>query len=110
MGADLFESYVGSIIAAIALGFLKFDTAGILLPLGIAAAGIVASIIGTFFVRAKHEKNLGLALRAGLWISSGLVIIAAYFLTQFFMPDLSALLVWLSVSSLNSTLLMTILL
>ncbi|MBU2561393.1 MAG: sodium-translocating pyrophosphatase [Nanoarchaeota archaeon] len=89
MGADLFESYVGSIIAAIALGFLAYDAAGILLPLCIAGAGIIASIIGTFFVRAKQEKRLGLALRAGLWISSVLVIVAAYYLTKFLMPDLS---------------------
>ncbi len=89
MGADLFESYVGSIIAAIALGFLAYDQAGILLPLSIAGVGIIASIIGTFFVRAKKEKRLGLALRVGLWISSVLVIIAAYYLTSFFMPDLS---------------------
>lgn len=89
MGADLFESYVGSLIAAMALGFLVFGSAGILLPLSIAAAGIIASIIGTFFVRAKKEKNLGLALRAGLWISSVLVIGASYYLTRMMMPDLS---------------------
>ncbi|MFH1063783.1 MAG: sodium-translocating pyrophosphatase [Candidatus Woesearchaeota archaeon] len=89
MGADLFESYVGSIIAAMALGFIAFKEAGILLPLSIAASGIIASIIGTFFVRAKQEKRLGLALRVGLWSSSVLVVIASYYLTRFLMPDLS---------------------
>jgi K(+)-stimulated pyrophosphate-energized sodium pump len=98
MGADLFESYVGSIIAAIALGFLAYDTAGILLPLSIAAAGIIASIIGTFFVRAKNPKRLGLALRAGLWISSVLVIVAAYYLTLYFMPNLNVF--WAVISGL----------
>jgi K(+)-stimulated pyrophosphate-energized sodium pump len=88
MGADLFESYVGSIIAAMALGFLAFNVAGVMLPLSIAAAGIVASIIGTFFVRAKKEKWLGFALRAGLWISSILVVVAAYYITLYFMPNL----------------------
>ncbi|MBW2964061.1 sodium-translocating pyrophosphatase [Candidatus Woesearchaeota archaeon] len=98
MGADLFESYVGSLIAAMALGFLVFSTAGILLPLSIAGAGIIASIIGTFFVRAKKEKNLGLALRAGLWISSALVIVASYYLTRMMMPDLSVF--WAVISGL----------
>ncbi|MBW2968391.1 sodium-translocating pyrophosphatase [Candidatus Woesearchaeota archaeon] len=98
MGADLFESYVGSLIAAMALGFLAYNEAGLLLPLSIAAAGIVASIIGTFFVRAKKEKNLGLALRIGLWSASVLVIIASYYLTRFFMPDLSVF--WAVISGL----------
>ncbi len=89
MGADLFESYVGSIIAAMALGFLAYKEAGLLLPLCIAAAGIIASIIGTFFVRAKKPQRLGLALRVGLWSASVLVVIASYYLTLFFMPDLS---------------------
>ncbi|MBW2996995.1 sodium-translocating pyrophosphatase [Candidatus Woesearchaeota archaeon] len=98
MGADLFESYVGSIIAAIALGFLAYETAGILLPLCIAGVGIIASIVGTFFVRAKKEKRLGLALRAGLWISSILVIVAAYYLTLYFMPNLNVF--WAIISGL----------
>jgi K(+)-stimulated pyrophosphate-energized sodium pump len=72
-----------------ALGFLAFQAAGVLLPLSIAAVGIIASIIGTFFVRAKKEKRLGLALRAGLWISSLLVVIAAYYLVMYFMADLA---------------------
>jgi K(+)-stimulated pyrophosphate-energized sodium pump len=89
MGADLFESYVGSIIAAIALGFLAYGRNGVMLPLWVAAVGILASIVGTLFVRAKKEKNLGLALRLGLWSSSVMVIIASYFITSYFMQDLS---------------------
>ncbi|NQU79304.1 sodium-translocating pyrophosphatase, partial [Candidatus Woesearchaeota archaeon] len=88
MGADLFESYVGSLIAAMALGVIVFNEAGILLPLSIAGSGIIASIIGTFFVRAKKEKNLGIALRVGLWSSSVLVLIAAYFLSMFYLQSL----------------------
>jgi len=90
MGADLFESYVGSIIAAIALGFLAYGKNGVMLPLWIAAAGILASIVGTLFVRAKKEKTLGLALRLGLWSSSVIVIIVSYFITSYFMQDMGA--------------------
>jgi len=80
MGADLFESFVGSIIAAMAIGLVQFGTKGVVLPLYLAAAGIVASIIGTFFVRTKNEKKIHKALRNGLFVSSALVIIAAYFI------------------------------
>ena len=90
MGADLFESYVGSIIAAIALGFLAYGKNGVMLPLWIAAAGILASIVGTLFVRAKKEKTLGLALRLGLWSSSVIVVIVSYFITSYFMDDMGA--------------------
>ena len=76
MGADLFESYVGSIIAAMTLGFfLAGDTLGlqsdlVVLPLCVAAIGIVGSIIGTFFVKAKDEHGLHSALFRGLIIAS----------------------------------------
>jgi len=84
MGADLFESYVGSIIAAMAIGAVQFldvglSTEAILLPLLIAGIGIVASIIGTFFVRTKNEKKIHSALRNGLIAASIIVIIASYF-------------------------------
>ena len=63
MGADLFESYVGSIIAAIALAVaLGLGTNGIILPFLIAAAGVVASIIGSFFVRTGEGANASKAL------------------------------------------------
>lgn len=88
MGADLFESYVGSIIAAMAIGFIAFNIDGLLMPLGIAAAGIVSAIIGTFFVRTK-SKNVHSALRRGLTISSVLVLGAAYWMTNYFFDDLT---------------------
>ncbi|MFH0973930.1 MAG: sodium-translocating pyrophosphatase [Candidatus Micrarchaeota archaeon] len=53
VGADLFESYVGAIIAAMSLGALTLGFAGVLLPLALAAAGIVASLIGSLFLRGK---------------------------------------------------------
>ncbi len=83
MGADLFESYLGSIIAAIALGAAAgFGIKGIMLPLVIAAIGIICSIIGTFFVRTKEKVVQGEllnALRRGIFIASSLVIVGSYF-------------------------------
>lgn len=83
MGADLFESYVGSIIAAMALGSLSSmgDTA-MIYPLLIASSGILASIIGNFFVRSKDEAHIHNALRRGLVFSSLIVTMAAYFFSQ----------------------------
>ncbi len=88
MGADLFESYVGSIIAAMAIGMVAFGTKGATLPLLIAGAGIIASIIGTFFVRTKNEKKIHAALRNGLIAGSVLVIIAAYYIIGFTLGDI----------------------
>ncbi|ADL11877.1 V-type H(+)-translocating pyrophosphatase [Acetohalobium arabaticum DSM 5501] len=88
MGADLFESYVGSIVAAMALGVSLADKNPaigvnfVLLPMFIAAAGIVAAIIGTRFVRAKEGSNLGAALERGTLVSAGLNLIFAYLLTN----------------------------
>ena len=86
MGADLFESYVGSIIAALVIGFTVHGINGVYLPISIAAAGIVCSIAGTFFVRAKDEKHIHSALKNGLWSASAFMVIAAWFLTQYFLP------------------------
>ncbi len=85
MGADLFESYVGSIIASLTLGYGVYGMAGVYLPFSIAAVGIICSIIGTFFVRAKSEKHIHSALKRGLAVASFLMIIASYFLTQHFL-------------------------
>ena len=87
MGADLFESYVGSIIAAMALG--AFAYAGVehangmvMLPLAVAGVGIIASIIGTFFVKAADEHALHSALFRGLIVASIAVVGATYWLTM----------------------------
>ena len=83
MGADLFESYIGSIVASIALGVAAgFGIKGIMLPLVIAAVGIICSIIGTFFVRTKEKAAQGEllnALRRGIFMTSLLVIVGCYY-------------------------------
>jgi K(+)-stimulated pyrophosphate-energized sodium pump len=82
MGADLYESYGGSIIATIALALSAgFGVSGMIAPLLMAAFGILASLIGTFFVRCgdkTDQKSLLGALRKGVYVSSALIIIGAY--------------------------------
>ena len=71
MGADLFESYVGSIISALTLGIVCYRGAeGALYPLVLAAVGILASIIGTFFVKGDENANPHKALKTGSLYSS----------------------------------------
>ena len=80
MGADLFESYVGAIVSAMTLGLLvvgTFTGAGVVYPLVIAAVGILASIIATFFVRGKEGANPHSALKNGTYVSSVIVAAAA---------------------------------
>lgn len=87
MGADLYESYVGSIISTAALAVAAgLGFKGVTIPMIMAAVGILASIIGTFFVSTKEgasQKNLLSALRRGTWISAGLVAIVAFPLIYF---------------------------
>ncbi|MGI6605512.1 MAG: sodium-translocating pyrophosphatase [Peptococcia bacterium] len=88
MGADLFESYVGSIIAAIALAVaLGLGTNGIILPFLIAAAGVVASIIGSFFVRTGEGANASKALNMGETVAMILSLVATYFLATNMLPE-----------------------
>lgn len=87
MGADLFESYVGSIISAMILGFAAFGMNGIYLPVAIAGMGIVASVLGTFLVRVGRNGNIHGALKNGLWGASVLVVIGGYYLTQYFLVE-----------------------
>jgi len=82
MGADLFESYVGSIIAALSLGIVFHGLEGTVLPLMVASAGIIAVIIGYFFVRVKEGVRLSSALERGTYVSGILLIIAAFFLSR----------------------------
>ena len=83
LGADLFESYVGSIISSMILGGLLFEgTKGVMFPLLLAACGAIASIIGSFFVQTKNEKNLHNALTKGTLVSGFLVIVASAFLSN----------------------------
>lgn len=103
MGADLYESYVGSVIssgalaAAAGLGF-----GGVVIPMLIAAIGIIASIIGTFFVSAKEgadQKNLLGSLRRGTYVSSILAAIGAAVLIFTILPEHSGVF-WAVVSGL----------
>ncbi|BER92197.1 sodium-translocating pyrophosphatase [Atrimonas thermophila] len=90
MGADLFESYVGSIIAAMILGVTLFSGfAGVAYPLLMAAFGIIAAIIGTFFVNAKDEKGLAAALNRGTYISGLLAAVFSLILSLALFGNLS---------------------
>ena len=86
MGADLYESYVGSIVATSALGVAAgLGLAGVTVPMVMAAVGVIASILGTFFVKSKEEasqKVLLAALRKGVFASSFIVAIVSYFLIR----------------------------
>ena len=91
MGADLFESYVGSIIGSMVLGasilvFGKFDLNFIILPLLIAASGIVVSIIGTFMVSVKEGGNPQKSLNIGEFGSSALMVVVMYYLITNMLP------------------------
>ncbi|WP_296970956.1 sodium-translocating pyrophosphatase [Tepidanaerobacter sp. EBM-38] len=98
MGADLFESYVGSIVSGMAIGAVAVSAAtgeafgikGIILPLMLAAAGILSSIIGTFFVNASSGTDPQKALTNGTLISAVLSIIATYFLSQSILGEINA--------------------
>ena len=88
MGADLYESYVSSVISASALGVSAFagDVKAMALPMVMAALGILASIIGTFLVRTgenTEQKNLLKALRRGTYTSAVLIALLAFPLTWF---------------------------
>ncbi|MBK5208807.1 MAG: sodium-translocating pyrophosphatase [Flavobacteriaceae bacterium] len=97
MGADLFESYVGSIIGTMVLGAAfvtipafqsSFDGLGaIYLPLVLAAVGIIMSIVGTFFVKVKDGGNPQTALNIGEFGSAGLMVIASYFVIDQMLPE-----------------------
>ena len=80
MGADLFESYVDSIIAAMAIGLIVFSgSSGILLPLSIASAGIFASAIGALFVRTGGMKNPHAAMNRGIFAAAIMLVVFSYF-------------------------------
>jgi K(+)-stimulated pyrophosphate-energized sodium pump len=87
MGADLYESYVGSIVSTATLAVAAgLQTKGVLIPMLMAAVGIVSSIIGTFFVRTKEQasqKALLSALRRGVYVSSALVAVVSFLIIYF---------------------------
>ncbi|HDO21049.1 MAG: sodium-translocating pyrophosphatase [archaeon GB-1867-097] len=81
MGADLFDSYVGSVIAAMVLGYAYYGSSGIFLSLSYATAGIIASIIGALIVREIKVENPGFALNLGTLTTGGLFLIFSYMAT-----------------------------
>jgi K(+)-stimulated pyrophosphate-energized sodium pump len=95
MGADLFESYIGAIVSSMILGAVWFTGIasaggngmnGVYLPLVIAVVGIIASIIGTFFVRTKEGGNPQTALNTGTTIAGILMVIFTFFAIQWLLP------------------------
>ncbi len=95
MGADLFESYVGSIVGTMVLGaaFMvpgfsdNFEgLSAVLLPLALAAVGIVMSFLGTFFVKVKEGGDPQNALNTGEFVSSGIMIVASWFIIKWMLP------------------------
>ena len=91
MGADLFESYVGSIIATMVLGSafiysLDVGINAVLLPLYLAATGIIMSIFGTFFVKVKEGGSPHKALNKGEFLSALLMVVASYFIINDLLP------------------------
>lgn len=96
MGADLFESYVGSIIGTMVLGVAffmlpefenKFALGAVILPLTIAAFGILMSIIGTFFVRVKEGGDPQKALNFGNIVAGTLMIFSSFFIIKWLLPE-----------------------
>lgn len=87
MGADLFESYAGSLISAISLGVLAFSGSSswkyAVFPCLLSAIGLISSIIGTLFVRGKDGKNPQKALNTGTYVASALVVIFSVLLSYF---------------------------
>lgn len=90
MGADLFESYVGALISALTLGLVYFEGAGAAFPLVIAGIGLIASILGTFFVRGDEKANPHKALKTGSYAASVLVLVASFVLSNLFFGNFNA--------------------
>lgn len=87
MGADLFESYVGSIIASITLGALCLNLMGAFLPIIISAIGIFASIIAVYFVRTREKGNPMHSLQIGTTSAMVIVLTGSYFFIKSWFPN-----------------------
>lgn len=96
MGADLFESYAATSIAAMIIGNTIIGFEGVIFPLLVGAVGIVASIISTFFVRLNNDEgNPQVALNSGLWGTNIITAIGTYFVASYLFGD-NSLGVWLA--------------
>ena len=90
MGADLFESYVGSLVSALTLGVAVAAVEGVLFPLAISGCGLIASIIATFFVKGDENSNPQKALTRGSYVSAALVIIVSLALSWTLFGNMNA--------------------
>jgi len=90
MGADLFESYVGSLISALTLGIVFYQEAGVLFSLLLSAAGIIASMIGSALVKAIGNADPHKALKTGEYSATALVVISALVLSRTFFGNFLA--------------------
>ena len=90
MGADLFESYVGALISALTLGIVYYQVEGAVYPLIIAGLGLIASILGTFFVKGDENSNPHKALKMGSYVASVIVLIAAFVFSKVCFGNFSA--------------------
>ena len=77
MGADLFESYVGALISALTLGIVYFQAEGAMYPLMICGFGLLASVLGTFFVKGDEKSNPHKALKMGTYVASIVVVLVS---------------------------------
>jgi len=93
MGSDIFESYCGSMIASIAIAYTMSSESLMFLPLGLAATGLIASIIGIFIVKMQSAKAPASALRSGTLLAPVIFIVMAYFLIQS-MGDVPMAVLW----------------
>ena len=84
MGADLFESYVGSLVSAITLGVVYAKESGAIFPLVIAALGVLASVIGCFFVKGDENSSPHKALKYGSYSAAIVVMIGSLILSKIF--------------------------
>ncbi len=90
MGADLFESYVGALISALTLGIVYYKVEGAVYPLMIAGLGLLASILGTFFVKGDENANPHKALKTGSYAASVIVLIVAFVFSKYLFGDFHA--------------------
>ena len=90
MGADLFESYVGSLISALTLGVVAYQEAGILFPLLLSACGIVSSIVGALLVKSIGNADPHKALKTGEYSATALVVVCSLVLSRMFFGNFLA--------------------
>lgn len=90
MGADLFESYVGSLISALTLGLVFYQEAGIVFPLVLSACGIIAAIIGSLLVKSIGNSDPHKALKTGEYSATALVVVCSLILSRIFFGNFIA--------------------